>query len=772
MCIPFFSFAEILGVRKTCLFFLLFLPGLLFGQTVALQGQVEDTDGQRLPLAHILILPDSTIVATALDGTFSTSLPQGTKNITISYTGYEVYRGTLKLEGDTSFTFRLSPKIGQLEEVTVTSNRYSQEYLVQSARVGTTVLTKKDITAVPVLGGEADIIKTLQLLPGTVRGVEGSSDLFVRGGAADQNLVLLDGAPIYNTSHLLGFLSVFNPDILDNVEAINGGFPAEYGGRLSSVVDISSKSSIARKTTVSGDVGLIASRLYVEQPLVKDKMSIWLAGRRTYIDKVFKLIDEDLPYFFYDINGKINYQPGARDKISISHYQGEDILDFSEQEDDEGSGFTSTYASGNSSQSIQWHHRYGNGWNSHLSLSRTAFEYNIRNTFQDNELFAFSDIEDYGAKLSFERDSLWFGARIKTGIEWTRHAVKPSIINSTGFFADLLESSTSTGKIAHEVAAHVQQEWLLTDKLLLSAGLRGTGALLQSTRYFTPEPRVSFRYTIRENQSLKVSYSRMAQYMHRISSSAISSPTDIWYPVTEKVRPQLSHQASAAWQQFLQEPQLFFSVEAYYKSMDRLIGYEEGTNLFFNSDFESQLVQGKGQAYGFEFLLRKEAGKLSGWLSYTLSWSRRQFDEINQGEWFRARYDRRHNGALVAQYKLGNRWAASMVWEYISGSRFTPVIGQYVVPASTLRGVDVVPLYSGINDVKLSDSHRLDLGLKFTSKPERALNWHLFAGVNNVYNRASPIGVFIEQDEADGSLRYIQPGLFGLLPFINIGFKF
>lgn len=765
-------FAKMLSARKCCLFFMLVCPGCLYAQLLKVQGVVEDVDGRRLPLAHVLILPDSAIVPSDIRGIFSVSLKAGTKKISISYTGYEVLRKTLTLQGDTSILFQLTPAAAQLKEVEVNSRRYSQEYLVQSSRSGTTILTEEDLEGIPVLGGEADIIKTLQLLPGTVRGVEGSSDLFVRGGAADQNLVLLDGAPVYNTSHMFGFLSVFNPDILDKTEAITGGFPAEYGGRLSSVIDVSTKSALAQKTSVSGDVGLISSRIYVEQPLVKDKMSLWVAGRRTYIDQVFKLIEEDIPYFFYDFNGKINFRPGERDQLSLSYYGGEDVLNLSQERGEGESGFSSTYVSGNSSQSIQWHHRHNRGWNSHLSLNRTAFQYDIRNTFEENELFAFSDIEDYGGKLTVEKDSLWGGGRFKTGVEWTRHAVKPNVISSTGFFAQLLESSVSSGQVAHELAVHLQQDWLLTDRLLLNAGIRGSAALLRDTSYFTPEPRVSLRYSPGKNQALKVSYSRMAQYLHRISSSAISSPTDIWYPVTKRVRPQQAHQVSAAWQTFFEKQAVFFSAEAYYKSMNSLVGYEEGTNLFFNADFESKLVQGRGRAYGMELLMRREAGKLSGWLSYTLSWSRRQFDEINGGEWFSSRYDRRHNGALVARYRMGSRWTASMVWEFISGSRFTPVIGQYIVPAASNTGIEVVPLYSGINQVKLSDSHRLDLGVKFSSKRERKLNWHLFAGVNNVYNRASPVGVFIEKDETDGSLRYVQPGLFGLLPFFNAGFKF
>jgi hypothetical protein len=260
--------------------------------------------------------------------------------------------------------------------------------------------------------------------------------------------------------------------------------------------------------------------------------------------------------------------------------------------------------------------------------------------------------------------------------------------------------------------------------------------------------------------------------MHRISNSAVTTPTDVWYTITEEIEPQTSHQAAMAWQRFLPRGKVFLSVEAYYKSMRNLIGYEEGTNLFFNTDFDSRLVQGSGRAYGLEVLLKKEAGRFTGWMSYTLSWSRRQFDQINDAKWFPSRYDRRHNGAIVTQYALGKRWAASLVWEFISGARFTPIIGQYVVFAPTLTGVDLIPLYSEVNQVKLADTHRLDLGIKFMSKADRKFRWQWFIGVYNTYNRASPVGMIIEENEEDGTLRYLQPGLFGLLPFVSYGFSF
>lgn len=748
---------------------ILFLSYQTFSQSV--RGIVRDHRGEALPSASILILPDSFLFASDNEGKFFVRLLPGKKEMQITYTGFEVSKIFIELKSDTTLKIVMTQRVDQLKEVTIESDRYSNGDIVQSTRSGVHRLTQKDLNAIPALMGEADLIKTLQLLPGTLRGVEGSSDIFVRGGAADQNLVLLDGAPVYNTSHLFGFLSVFNPDVLDNVEAINGGFPAEFGGRLSSILNVHTIRHVPGRTHISGDIGLISSRLFVHQPIKKDKASVWLAGRRTYIDKVVRMVGEELPYFFYDLNGKLLLKPTKEDDVQISYYSGEDILDIFRDANDDGNGFLTSYQSGNSSQSINWQHRFRNDWKTDVAILRTKYNYRINNEFEENRLAAFSDIEDYGAKLTLSNDSLKNGS-VAYGLEWTRHRISPSVINSEGSIAELLEGSASIGRIANEISAFAQREWAILPRLKVNAGLRTSIGIVRNRNYYFPEPRLSFRYAVSENQALKINYSRMVQYMHRISNSAVTTPTDIWYTVTDSVRPQTSHQFSVAWQRFVPKRKLYFSVESYYKSMRNLIGFEEGTNLFFNNDFASKLVQGRGRAYGMELLIRKDQGKLTGWLSYTLSWSWRQFDQLNRGEWFHARYDRRHNGAIVMQYALGKRWAASAVWEFISGARFTPVIGQYTMLAPTLTGFDLIPVYSEVNGVKLADSHRLDLGVKFFSKPNKKIQWHWFAGVYNAYNRASPVGIIIEQDEIDRSLNYSQPGLFGLLPFISYGFKF
>jgi hypothetical protein len=754
-----------------CLLLTFFSFQITIAQSIKVKGRINNIHGETLPSAQISLLPDSTTVVTDVNGDFSIATTKGKKQLTVSFVGYDTYSIFFNARRDSTITIKLTEKLNELKAVVVEDKRDRQQEIFNTNQTSTNVLTKEDITGIPVLMGEADVIKTLQLLPGTVRGVEGSSDLFVRGGAADQNLVLLDGAPVYNTSHLFGFLSVFNPDILDEVESINGGFPARYGGRLSSILNVNTSGDIPDKTHLSGDIGLISSRLFLQQPVVKDKASFWIGGRRTYIDRVVKAIGEELPYFFYDLNAKIILNPNQKDHIELSHYGGEDILDIFRDGNDDGNGFLTSYESGNDSQSFIWRRKLSSNLKSELTAVRSRYRYDIRNVFEDNQLKASSDIEDYSAKWLVVKDSLFNHGKLKTGLEWTRHSISPSVINTTGILAELLESTATNGKIATEVSAHAEYNWFPVKRLNVAAGFRGSLGLVQNKKYFNPEPRFSARYELTRDQAVKFSYSRMVQYIHRISNSAVTSPTDIWYPVTDVIKPQTSHQFALAWQYAHPDSRIFFSAESYYKSMQQLIGYEEGTNLFFNNDFASNLIQGKGRAYGFEFLLKKDAGKFTGWISYSLAWSLRQYDEINKGNWFRARYDRRHNGAVVMQYALSKRFSASVVWEYISGSRFTPVIGQYATVAPTLTGFDIIPVFADVNSVKLANAHRLDVGLKFTSKRGKKFQWHWFAGVYNLYNRATPIGVVISENETTGALSYEQPGLFGLLPFISYGFK-
>lgn len=740
-------------------------------QTFRVHGTVLDSAGLSLGQAHVQTNQRKSAVTDSA-GNFSFAVPAGKIQISISYTGYRKLTQSIFVKKDTSVFFFLESKSEQLDEVVISADRTLQSDQFETNRMSTNVLSGKEISSIPVLGGEADLIKTIQLMPGVTKGLDGTTDLFVRGGAADQNLVMLDGAPVYNTGHLFGFLSVFNPDMLDKVESINGAFPSEHGGRLSSILDITSKSSMPTRTRVKGNIGLLASRLMLEQPLVKDKLTVWVAGRRTYVDQVIKLTGEELPYFFYDLNAKVTYKPNLRDRMEFTVYEGNDVLDFSRapRATLRNRNITNSFTLGNSTQTFSWK-RNAQRFNTSLSLYRTVFQYNIQSTFTDNSLFVNSSIEDVGGKWMISSDSLAQKFSVKAGVEAVRHQVAPNRINTTGEITDILKSGATTPQTALETSPFFQIDGSITPRLRFSTGARVSSAYVDKTFYWNMEPRLAVRYSIDSVTAIKASYSRMAQYLHRVSSSAVAFPTDIWYPVTSRVKPQTADQVALGIQRTFPKQNIFVSIEGYYKWLHDLIGYKEGASLLLNTNFENQLVQGKGLAYGLELLVKKETGKLTGWISYTLAKSERQFDEVNEGQWFLARYDRRHNLAVVLSYQLSNRWSVSSVFEFISGSRFTPIVGQYVVPAPSLGGLDLIPIFAPINSVKLADTHRLDIGVKYRTRLDRKLQGEWFVGIYNVYNRASPVGIVIRPN-GDGSFRYEQPGLFGLLPFVSYGFKF
>ncbi len=742
-------------------------------QKLRLSGKVVDSLSIPLSSAHVIVEQQrKKTITTNSKGEFFVELNGGLLKLEITYTGYKKFSAQYNLLRDTILQFVLQTKAEELEEVTITANRTLQSDQFQTTRMSTNSLSGKEISSIPVLGGEADLIKTIQLLPGVTKGADGTTDLFVRGGAADQNLVLLDGAPVYSTGHLFGFLSVFNPDGLDKVESINGAFPAEFGGRLSSILDVTTRSVSPAKTQVKGNIGLLATRLMIEQPILKDKLSFSVAGRRTYVDQVVKLVGQELPYFFYDLNGKILYRPSINSRWEFTFYEGNDVLSFSNipRSSLRNRNLTTNFVLGNSTQTLRWDRAYRK-FNSTLSLYRTVFQYSIKNTFQENSLYVTSRIEDLGGKWVVTSDSVRQRISVSAGVEMIRHQVAPNRITTTGEISELLKSNSSLPQTSIESSVFFQLNGSVTNRLNANAGLRISSAYVDQTFYYNLEPRFSLRYKLDSVTALKFSFSRMSQYLHRVSSAAIAFPTDIWYPVTRNVKPQTADQIALGLQRTIPERNLFISIESYYKWMHQLIGYKEGASLLLNVDFEKQLVQGQGRGYGLEVLIKKESGKLTGWLSYTWAVSERQYDAVNGGQWFLARYDRRHNAALVLNYQLSKKWSLSAVFEFISGSRFTPIIGQYVVPSPTLVGVDLIPVYAAANSVKLADTHRLDIGAKFRPHPNKKFQGEWFAGVYNVYNRASPIGILI-MPNGDGSFRYEQPGLFGLLPFVSYGFKF
>ena len=700
-------------------------------------------------------------------GFYSLTLEADTLDLRITYVGYKPIYQQVILKAGTSISFKMDPSTATLEDIVISAERFLVEEEVKSTEMGVFSLKPEEVQIIPTIAGESDILKVAQLMPGMAKGAEGTTAIYVRGGTDDQNLITLDEATVYNVGHLLGFLSVFNSDAIKNVKVIKGGFPAEYGGRLSSVIDTRMDDGADDGYHVKGGIGLLSSRLRVDGPIIKNKVAFMVAGRRAYIDRVFGLAGASFPYYFYDLNAKVNYQIDNRNRIYFSTYFGNDVFQTPDEvEDDVKGGFTL----GNFTSTLRWNHiskdqrTFGN-----FSLIQTRFKYDIDGQFDENSVFIQSQIQDVGMKADWE----YFQSptrRVEFGIHSTTHFFRPNVVNTTGEISDFLKSKKADRLYNLENAVYAGIEKTFTPKWKGYYGVRVSSASVKEAHYFGVEPRLNVNYGISPLTSIKASYSLMRQYLHRVSSSSLVLPTDLWYPVTSSVRPQTSHQWSLGFFQGIEPWNTNVSVEGYYKTMSNLIEYREGARLILNDNFESELVNGDGRAYGVEFMIRKQSGPVSGWISYTLSRSDRKFDALNQGERFPAKYDRTHDISLVNILKISNRVDLSWVWVYTTGTSFTPQTGQYVVPNATLTAVELVPIYSKRNAVKLSPSHRLDVNLIVKPKKKKRFKSEWQFGIYNFYNQATPNQISI--DSNGKSLQYVQSGLFGFLPSIAYNFSF
>ena len=771
--------------KRLIVLFFLFSPFFLDAQ-VTVSGKISDTEnGEDLFMANVYIQDYYVNTTTNEYGFFSleidtNKIKSATAKIIISYIGYKSDTIEVSTKTSSRLTINLNQRSQNLKEVEISAEASRNQEMVRSTQVGTIHMRVSELKDLPTIAGEKDVIKTMQLLPGISGGTEGSTDFFVRGGDGDQNLVLLDEATVYNVGHLFGFFSVFNSDALKDVTVYKGGFPSFYGGRLSSIMDIKQKEGNQKKWEVNGGVGLISSRLTVEGPLIKDKASILLAGRRTYIDKLFQAVGSKLPYYFYDFNWKLNYKLNDNNRIFYSGYLGDDVLSLKESGNEEGENFDFRFGFnlGNVTHTVRWNHIYNEKLFSNISFTTTSFNYDISGKIDSNNLLVKSKIRDYSlkAKYNYYRNDR---STINYGTEIIHHSFRPNVISTSGEISEFLASKKGQVIDFQEIALFANEDYDLIEHILkLNYGVRLSSAITDGKFYTGIEPRFSGRYTLNEVSSLKASYSRMKQYMHRVSSSTVSLPTDLWYPVTKSIKPQTSNQFSIGYFLNLPKWKSLFSTEVFYKNMSNLIEYREGSNLLLNNEFEEDLVQGDGRAYGVEVLLKKDQGKLRGWIGYTLSKSERSFDLLNQGKTFPAKYDRRHDFSIVVSYDLSKRITLGSVWVYASGARFTAQIGQYLVPNLSLTGVETIPIYSGRNEVSMSPSHRLDLNVTIRPKKERRWYGEWQLGCYNLYNRASPFRIEIQAEEkqtANGqqvSQVYKQPGLFGFIPYFTYNFKF
>lgn len=756
---------------------------LLAQQTHTISGYITDSsNGEALIGATVFDNLSEKGTVTNYYGFYSITLPENQVELHISYIGYETSIVALQLDENKELNHPLQASIGSLEDVVISAERFATEEEVRSTQMGTIQLQPKEIEKIPAIGGEVDLIKVAQLMPGVSRGSEGGTGMYVRGGTDDQNLILLDEATVYNLGHLFGFFSVFNNDAIRDMTIIKGGFPAHYGGRLSSVMDVRMKEGDLEKWHGSGGIGILSSRLSFDGPIIKDKLSIMASGRRTYIDKVLDLTGAVLPYYFYDLNAKLTYKISQRDRIFLSSYAGDDILSFSETvEDEDGDGVANDandigdelnfgFELGNITTTLRWNHIYNQDKLFHnFTLFQTQFEYDISGKFIDNSLLIKSRIRDLGMKADWD----YFpnpDNNIKFGLHAVAHFFRPNVVNTGGEISEALESKEGELLRNQEISIYANSDRKFSEQLSVNYGFRLSSSNVPGAFYGALEPRLSAKYSFGDLNSVKFSYTYMKQYMHRVSSSSIALPTDLWYPVTQSVKPQNSHQIAAGYFKGFKEKDVNLSVEFYYKTMDNLIEYREGARLLLNDNFEEELLNGHGCAFGGELLIRKKLGKFTGWLGYSLSKANRTFADLNNGATYSAKYDRRHDVSMVATFDINPRFSFSSVWVMSSGSKFTAQNGQYFFPNTSFTGVDLIPTYTRRNAITLAPSHRFDVNFILRNKPHKKFRseWHF--GAYNFYNRSSPYQVRVEFDGLN--YRYIQPGLFGFIPSIAWNFKF
>ncbi len=755
-------------------------------QVYTVSGYVKDAStGETLIGANVYDKNNTQIGASTNDyGFYSMRLEKGGHTLTASYLGYEDQEVILDLSSDQRINFNLSSGV-RIEEVVVEAKK--KDANISRTEMGVVELPMNEIKSLPVLMGETDILKVVQLLPGVSSAGEGSTGLYVRGGGPDQNLVLLDEAVVYNTGHMLGFFSVFNGDAVKNITLHKGGGPAKYGGRLSSVLDVRMKDGNNQSFHVKGGIGVISSKLNIEGPIVKNKASFVLSGRRTYVlDIVQPFLKGDnfkgTNYYFYDFNAKVNYTLSDRDRLYLSGYFGRDVFSYKSSKQ----AFSVNFPYGNATSTIRWNHLFNNRFFMNLSGIFNNYRFDFEGAAQENASFTLSsEVLDYTLKSDFE--FYWNNTNtIKFGLQSMYHRLSPRTLSFNQGGQKV--SSPFAPKYAVESAVYLQDDWTVTRDFEVHAGLRYsmfnhigpytsnlTGRTYKDWEivktYGGWEPRLSMKYTLNANTSLKSAISYGNQYIHLVSNSTSTLPIDVWVPSSELVPPQKGIQLSlGVFEDFLNH-EYTTSIEGYYKSMGGQIDYAEYYVPNFEHELEEEFVFGKGQAYGIELFVKKQSGNWTGWLGYTLSRAERTFPEIEEGRSFRTVYDRLQDMSVVASYKLNDQWNFSGVFVYGSGKRYTPLKSLYRLD----RELNV--RYGPRNSAQLEAYHRLDIAATFKPK-HRSKKWKdawVFS-IYNVYNRKNPLFIYYDLSTGDANGEFqakaYKVTIFPIIPSVAWNFEF
>ncbi len=781
-------------------------------QTYTLSGYIKDKESrENLIGANLYEEKNQKGTNTNDYGFYSLSLPKGEVELVVSYIGYQADTLVISLTENQQLDINLSPTVA-LSTVEVKARRGTND-----DRLGTIRLSAKELKGIPSLGGEADILKAIQLLPGVKFGDEGTSGFYVRGGGPDQNLILLDGIPVYNPSHLFGFISTFNPDAISNIDLIKGGFPARYGGRLSSVLDIRLKDGNKKELKGQGNLGIVASKLLLEGPISKGKGSFLVSGRRSLYELALlpaALINnqgERNNFSFYDLNAKLNYQLSDKDRLFATIYAGNDKLKFKSQYSGSyGEETAEEYVNwGNRIASLRWNHQFNSKLFSNINLFYNRYRFNtgadynfyVLNENQepvlDKYLFDYiSNVDDVGVKMDFFYTPVP-AHNIKFGTATTQHRFKPGVLS--GVSDSLATNAPSIDALESRI--YVEDNILLTDWWQLNLGLHASLFNVRGEQYTSIEPRLNTRFFLGKKWTFDASYAQMQQYLHLLTNSSLGLPTDLWVPPTDNVPPQQSSQVAAGLS-FQPNKKYNFSIETYYKQMKGLVNYKEGASfLIEGKDWEDKVaIDGIGESYGIELFAQKRAGNTTGWLAYTLSYTDRQFDEINFGRAFPYKYDRRHDIALVLTHKFSERIRLNLNWVFATGNavtlprtiypniNFPPNVNEFrntsernlislTSPVSFVRQLEEIVNYGETNSSRMPSYHRLDIGVSFFKKTkwgEQTLDFSVY----NAYNNRNPYyiryvfeGQFSDDtDTTSGKFQAVS--LIPLIPSISYGFKF
>ena len=783
--------------KLVLLFFCNFFYTIVVSQQCTVIVKVTNADNMQMGNASIGINQQKIKADTS--GTAIIKVLPGNYFFTISAVNHFGNIFNCTIAKDTIITTVLKVRQSLLSNVTVYSSRN-----VTRNQMSTQTISSAQLKKIPVILGEIDPLKTITLLPGIKSGGEASAGIYVRGGGPEQNLVLLDGIQVYNPNHLFGFFSIFNGEAIKNVEVIKGGIPAEYGGRLSSVINIDTRDGNKDSIKGSGGIGLIASRLAIEGPIIKGKSSFIISARRTYIDQVAKAVAKSKTgnngYFFYDINAKADYIFNKNNQLLFTFYKGKDDFTFSNTNDGRKTSFNTLW--GNALFGVLWKQVVNKNLQQQTAVNYNKFALDSRFGFSTINFLFTSGLQDYQVKSDWQyATNKWL--KIKWGAQYIWHQFTPGAGGVTAGVQDF--KSKLTNQYAREAAAYISGDINITNNLNVVAGLRysyfnqvgpntkivygtdgvPTGEQINYTRgesiaaYHYPEPRIGLLYKFKDNASIKTSYTKTVQYIHLATTSSATFPSDLWVPSSSLIKPALANQFAIGFFKNSTNNMYECSIEAYYKTMTNQIEFKPGAQLLLNQNLDGEMVFGSGKAYGIELFIQKKQGKLTGWIGYTLSKAERNFSVLNNGETFTFRYDRTHDLSIVANYPINKKWEASMVFVYGTGNALTLPTGRftYNVGVNTEENTPIftnINQYSSINDYRMPAYHRLDVAFIYTPKPltkKRFKNSWNFS-IYNLYNRYNPFFIYLDANEDAQTIKGKKVYLFPIVPSVTWNFKF